>query len=41
MREFMKPQIKIICFTTDIVCTSGGNTFPENAIEGTDNGWGE
>lgn len=38
MREFMKPQIKIICFTTDIVCTSG---FPENGIEGTDNGWEE
>ena len=40
MREFMKPQIEIICFTTDVVCTSG-YTFPENGIEGTDNGWGE
>ncbi len=36
MKEFMKPQIEIICFTTDVVCTS----FPEG-IEETDNGWEE
>lgn len=35
MKEFMKPQIEIICFTADVVYTSG---FPENGIEGTDEG---
>lgn len=39
MKEFMKPQIEIICFTADVVYTSGD--FPENGIEGTDNGWTE
>lgn len=37
MKEFMKPQIEIICFTADVVYTSG-TTFPENGIEGTDEG---
>ncbi len=38
MKEFMKPQIEIICFTADVVYTSGD--FPENnTVEGIDPGW--
>lgn len=40
MKQFMKPQIEIISFTADIVYTSG-DLFPENSIEGMDNGWTE